>query len=79
MNSSIVVSAITEVLHEHECAVLPGFGAFILRKNFGIANPFSGQLKPASHSIYFNASIQEDDGFVANALKERSSNPHRFH
>ncbi len=72
MNSSIVVSAITEVLHEHECAVLPGFGAFILRKNFGIANPFSGQLKPASHSIYFNASIQEDDGFVANALKERS-------
>ncbi len=72
MNSSIVVSAITVVLHEHECAVLPGFGAFILRKNFGIANPFSGQLKPASHSIYFNASIQEDDGFVANALKERS-------
>lgn len=72
MNNSIIVSAITEVLHEHECAVLPGFGAFILRKNFGIANPFSGQLKPSSHSIYFNASIQEDDGFVANALKERS-------
>lgn len=40
-------------------------------KNFGIANPFSGQIKPASHSIYFNADIKEDDGFVANALKEQ--------
>lgn len=71
MNAQPVTSAITHVLHEHECAVVPGFGAFILRKNFGIANPFSGQIKPASHSIYFNADIKEDDGFVANALKEQ--------
>jgi len=71
MNAQPVISAITHVLHEHECAVVPGFGAFILRKNFGIANPFSGQIKPASHSIYFNADIKEDDGFVANALKEQ--------
>lgn len=71
MNVQAVISAITHVLHEHECAVVPGFGAFILRKNFGIANPFSGQIKPASHSIYFNANIKEDDGFVANALKEQ--------
>lgn len=70
MNTPSVVSAISHVLHEHECAVIPGFGAFILRKNFGIANPFSGQLKPATHNIYFNPDIKEDDGFVANALKE---------
>ncbi|MFM7638788.1 MAG: hypothetical protein ACKO67_03560 [Bacteroidota bacterium] len=70
MNAQSVVAAISHVLHEHECAVVPGFGSFILRKNFGIANPFSGQIKPASHSIYFNADIKEDDGFVANALKE---------
>lgn len=71
MNAQPAISAITHVLHEHECAVVPGFGAFILRKNFGIANPFSGQIKPASHSIYYNADIKEDDGFVANALKEQ--------
>ena len=71
MNPQPVILAITHVLHEHECAVVPGFGAFILRKNFGIANPFSGQIKPASYSVYFNADIIEDDGFVANALKEQ--------
>lgn len=71
MNAQAVITAITHVLHEHECAVVPGFGAFILRKNFGIANPFSGQIKPASHSVYYNADIKEDDGFVANALKEQ--------
>ena len=71
MNAQSVVVALTHVLHEHECAVVPGFGAFILRKNFGVANPFSGQIKPASYSVYFNADIKEDDGFVANALKEK--------
>lgn len=71
MNSQAVVVAVSHVLHEHECAVLPGFGAFILRKNFGIANPFSGQIKPAAHSIFFNADIKEDDGFVANEIKEQ--------
>lgn len=71
MNASAIASAVSYVLYEHECAVVPGFGAFILRKNYGVANPFSGQLKPASHSIYFNSDIREDDGFVANALKEQ--------
>ncbi len=70
MNKAAVIASVVQVLHKHECAVLPGFGAFILRKNVGIANPFSGQIKPSSHVVYFNADIQEDDGLVANYLKE---------
>ena len=69
MNSAVII-AITRVLYKHECAVIPGFGAFILRKNYGMANPFSGQIKPSVHTLYFNSNIQEDDGFVANELKE---------
>lgn len=71
MNPAVVM-AITRVLYKHECAVIPGFGSFILRKNYGMANPFSGQLKPSVHTLFFNANIQEDDGFVANELKEIS-------
>lgn len=70
MNVESIQTAVTRVLFKHECAVIPGFGAFILRKNFGIANPFSSQIKPASNSIFFNADISEDDGFVANELRE---------
>jgi len=69
MNPALVM-AITRVLYKYECAVIPGFGAFILRKNYGMANPFSGQLKPSIHTLFFNSNIQEDDGFVANELKE---------
>lgn len=71
MNTAVIM-AITRVLYKHECAVIPGFGAFILRKNYGVANPFSGQLKPSVHSVFFNVNIQEDDGFVSNELKEIS-------
>ena len=70
MNAKHIELAVTRVLYKHECAVIPGFGAFILRKNYGMANPFSGQLKPSSHSIFFNTNITEDDGFVANELRE---------
>lgn len=70
MNAKQIQLAITRVLFKHECAVIPGFGAFILRKNYGVSNPFSGQLKPASHSIFFNSDITEDDGFVAHELRE---------
>ncbi len=35
-----------------------------------MANPFSGQLKPSGHTLFFNSNIQEDDGFVSNELKE---------
>jgi hypothetical protein len=69
MNPAVIM-AITRVLYKHECAVIPGFGAFILRKNYGMANPFSGQLKPSGHTLFFNSNIQEDDGFVSNELKE---------
>lgn len=69
MNPAVIM-AITRVLYKHECAVIPGFGAFILRKNYGMANPFSGQLKPSVHTLFFNSNIHEDDGFVANELKE---------
>lgn len=69
MNPAVIM-AITRVLYKHECAVIPGFGAFILRKNYGMANPFSGQLKPSGYTLFFNSNIQEDDGFVSNELKE---------
>ena len=71
MNPAVLM-AITRVLYKHECAVIPGFGAFILRKNYGMANPFSGQLKPSVHTLFFNSNIQEDDGFVSNELREIS-------
>lgn len=71
MNPAVIM-AITRVLYKHECAVIPGFGAFILRKNYGMANPFSGQLKPSVHNLFFNSNIQEDDGFVSNELREIS-------
>ena len=70
--NTLVIMAITRVLYKHECAVIPGFGAFILRKNYGMANPFSGQLKPSVHTLFFNSNIQEDDGFVSNELREIS-------
>ena len=71
MNPAVIM-AITRVLYKHECAVIPGFGAFILRKNYGMANPFSGQIKPSVHTLFFNSNIQEDDGFVSNELREIS-------
>lgn len=65
-----IIDAIIKVITEHECAVVPGFGGFILRRNPGMFNVFSGELKASTAILYFNAEIKEDDGLVATALKE---------
>ena len=65
-----IIDAIIKVITEQECAVVPGFGGFILRRNPGMFNVFSGELKASTAILYFNAEIKEDDGLVANSLRE---------
>ncbi len=65
-----IIDAIIKVITEQECAVVPGFGGFILRRNPGMFNVFSGELKASTAILYFNTEIKEDDGLVANSLRE---------
>ncbi len=64
-----VIDAILSVVTHHECAVIADFGGFIVRRNPGLFNSFSGELKASTAIVYFNNEIKSDDGLVADALR----------
>jgi hypothetical protein len=64
-----VSDAILSVVTHHECAVIADFGGFIVRRNPGLFNSFSGELKASTAIVYFNNEIKSDDGLVADALR----------
>lgn len=64
-----VIDAILKVVTDHECAVIADFGGFIVRRNPGLFNSFSGELKASTAIVYFNNEIKSDDGLVADALR----------
>lgn len=65
-----VIQAILNVVTHHECAVIADFGGFIVRRNPGLFNAFSGELKASTAIVYFNNEIKSDDGLVADALRD---------
>jgi len=76
-----VLQYISELLYQHNCVIVPGFGGFI-------ANPVSASIHPVSHSfspprkeILFNSSLTTNDGILANyiAVKENISYEHALH
>ncbi len=63
-----VLQYISELLYQHNCVIVPGFGGFI-------ANPVSASIHPVSHSftpprkeILFNASLTTNDGILAHYI-----------
>jgi len=63
---------IKELLYQHECVTLPGFGALLTQTVPIRVNRDTGVFNPPSREISFNSLIQQNDGLLANyvALRE---------
>ncbi len=59
---------ISQLLFDHECVVVPGFGAFLTRYYSAEVNPATHMLRPPGKRVYFNRSIKDNDGLLAKAV-----------
>ena len=57
---------ITELLYNHNCVIVPGFGAF-LTKNIA-ASRNNDVFSPPKKTIAFNSMLKENDGLLANKI-----------
>jgi hypothetical protein len=66
---------IAKLLEEHECVIVPDFGAFITNEKPPYINEAEGKIYPASKRLAFNPSLTFNDGLLANtvSLYERVS------
>lgn len=70
---STIDKNISRLLFEHECVILPEFGAFITRHYPAEVNTTTHMLRPASKRVSFNPSIKDNDGLLAKHISVSES------
>ncbi|SHI93496.1 SPOR domain-containing protein [Aquimarina spongiae] len=59
---------ISELLYRYECVILPGFGAFLTRRESASIQETTHSFYPPKKSISFNRQLQNNDGLLANYI-----------
>jgi nucleoid DNA-binding protein len=60
--------AINELLFQHECVVVPGFGGFLVKQENAHFNSGLNRFYPPAGTVYFNADLKASDGLIANYI-----------
>ncbi|WP_103068998.1 HU domain-containing protein [Aquimarina sediminis] len=59
---------ISELLYRYECVILPGFGAFLTRRQPATIQEYTNTFCPPKKVISFNSQLQNNDGLLANYI-----------
>lgn len=59
-----VTQVIKELLFDHNCVIVPGFGAFIANEVRTKVHPINNVYSPPSKTIAFNRSLKKNDGLL---------------
>lgn len=70
---STIDKHISQLLFDHECVIVPGFGAFLIREYSAEINAATHMLRPSSKRVAFNASIKDNDGLLANFISQEEN------
>lgn len=68
---------ISRLLFEHECVIVPDFGAFLTRYYPAEVNPATHMMRPPSRRIYFNPRLKENDGLLAKSISLTDRKPYK--
>ena len=64
---------IKELLFQHECVTVPGFGAFLTRTYNFSSDDLTGQFFPSRKEITFNSLLLSNDGILANYFAKKQN------
>lgn len=63
---------IYELLHSHECVVVPELGGFIMRKKNAVVYVAQNLFAPPSKYLHFNSQLTHNDGLLAHHISKES-------
>lgn len=63
-----IAQHISELLFEHECVVIPGFGGFITNDRSATVSRITHQFSPPFRKIMFNIHLSANDGLLINHI-----------
>lgn len=59
---------ISELLHHHDCVIVPGFGGILANYRPAVIHPTQHLFQPPSKRLVFNRSLTGNDGLLANHI-----------
>ena len=59
---------ISDLLYRYECVIVPGFGAFLTRRQSAVISDNDTTFFPPKKIISFNSQLQNNDGLLANHI-----------
>lgn len=59
---------ISDLLFEHECVIIPGFGGFVCSYSPANIHPVQHLFNPPSKALLFNPELKTNDGLLANQI-----------
>jgi nucleoid DNA-binding protein len=62
---------ISELLFEHDCVILPGFGGFLTNYSGARIHPVRHSFHPPARTVVFNAGLQTNDGLLISYVAKR--------
>jgi cell division septation protein DedD len=75
MNTNIE-KYIRELLYEHDCVIIPGFGGFIGNYSPARINPVYNTFYPPYKSLLFNIHLKQNDGLLASRISQAGKIPY---
>ena len=64
---------ISELLYRYECVIVPGFGAFLTRRQPATINESTNAFFPPQKLVSFNSQLKNNDGLLANYIATAES------
>ena len=71
-----MIEHIEYLMLSNDCVVVPGFGAFIAQYTSSHNGAQNSTFTSPKRSISFNASINHNDGLLANSIAKKASIPY---
>lgn len=73
----MIARHIADLLYDHECVVVPGFGGFIKSISPSIILKETNEIYPPFGKIAFNADLSVNDGLLANHIAKTDNSTYR--
>ena len=66
---------ISDLLYDHDCVIIPGFGGFVCNYHPAQINPGNNSFHPPHKKILFNKELKANDGLLASQIAIREKVP----
>ncbi|MES2560285.1 MAG: SPOR domain-containing protein [Bacteroidota bacterium] len=62
---------IKDLLHQHDCVIVPGFGGFVCNREPSKIDQVSHVITPPSRKVVFNQNLKSNDGLLAGYMAQQ--------